>query len=155
MAFVQFTQPDDQPIVINTDRIVTATPLPDGQGTRITFNNGVHQDVKQLIADVLRQLNISASAQDIAAWANHSADQVRSCTFLSAAQCRRLGRRPLRSRIEPGWDGEHGPEGDQDQAQKLSQPGEDTAEVIADGGEDYVGCIAGPAFEVTAAEVAL
>jgi hypothetical protein len=59
MAFVQFTQPDDQPIVINTDRIVTATPLPDGQGTRITFNNGGHQDVKQLIADVLRQLNIS------------------------------------------------------------------------------------------------
>ena len=60
MAFVQFTQPDDQPIVINTDRIVTATPLPDGQGTCITFNNGGHQDVKQLIADVLRQLNISA-----------------------------------------------------------------------------------------------
>jgi hypothetical protein len=60
MAFVQFTQPDDQPIVINTDGIVTATPLPDGQGTRITFNNGGHQDVKQLIADVLRQLNISA-----------------------------------------------------------------------------------------------
>ena len=30
MAFVQFTQPDDQPIVINTDRIVTATPLRDG-----------------------------------------------------------------------------------------------------------------------------
>jgi hypothetical protein len=26
MAFVQFTQPDDQPIVTNTDRIVTATP---------------------------------------------------------------------------------------------------------------------------------
>ena len=60
MAFVQFTQPDDQPIVINTDRIVTATPLPDGQGTRITLNNGGYQDVKQLIADVLRQLNISA-----------------------------------------------------------------------------------------------
>ncbi|UPJ52641.1 hypothetical protein IVB30_15650 [Bradyrhizobium sp. 200] len=58
MAFVQFTQPDDQPIVSN--RIVTATPLPDGQGTRITFNNGGHQDVKQLIADVLRQLSISA-----------------------------------------------------------------------------------------------
>jgi hypothetical protein len=38
MAFVQFTQPDDLPIVINTDRKVTATPLPDGQGTRITFN---------------------------------------------------------------------------------------------------------------------
>jgi hypothetical protein len=27
MAFVQFTQPNDQPIVINTDRIVTAAPL--------------------------------------------------------------------------------------------------------------------------------
>ena len=60
MAFVQFTQPDDQPIVINTDRIVTATPLPDGQGTRINLNNGGYQDVKQLIADALRQLNISA-----------------------------------------------------------------------------------------------
>jgi hypothetical protein len=60
MAFVQFTQPDDQPIVINTDRIVTATPLPDGQGTRITLNNGGYEDVKQLIADVLRQLNMSA-----------------------------------------------------------------------------------------------
>jgi hypothetical protein len=59
MAFVQFTQPDDQPIVVNTDRIVTATPLPDGQGARITFIHGGHQDVKQLIADVLRQLNIS------------------------------------------------------------------------------------------------
>jgi hypothetical protein len=33
--------------------------LPDGQGTRITFTNGGHQDVKELIADVLRRLNIS------------------------------------------------------------------------------------------------
>ncbi len=57
MAFVQFTQPDDQPIVINTERIVTAAPAPpDGQGTRITFTNGGHQDVKELIADVLRRL---------------------------------------------------------------------------------------------------
>jgi hypothetical protein len=32
---------DDQPIVINTDRIVTATPLTDGQGTRIIFNTVV------------------------------------------------------------------------------------------------------------------
>ena len=59
MAFVQFTQPDDQPIVINTERIITAAPAPpDGQGTRITFTNGGHQDVKELIADVLRRLNI-------------------------------------------------------------------------------------------------
>jgi len=61
VAFVQFTQPDDQPIVINTDRIVTAAPAPpDGQGTRITFTNGSHQDVKELITDVVRRLNISA-----------------------------------------------------------------------------------------------
>jgi hypothetical protein len=61
MAFVQFTQPDDQPVVINTERIVTAAPVPpDGQGTRITLTNGGHQDVKEPIADVLRRLNISA-----------------------------------------------------------------------------------------------
>ena len=59
MAFVQFTQPDDQSIVIDTERIITAAPAPpDGQGTRITFTNGGHQDVKELIADVLRRLNI-------------------------------------------------------------------------------------------------
>ena len=44
MAFVQFTRPDDQAVVINTERIVTAAPVPaDGmlaQGTRITFSNG-------------------------------------------------------------------------------------------------------------------
>jgi uncharacterized protein YlzI (FlbEa/FlbD family) len=60
MAFVQFTQPDGQPIVINMERIVAAAPLPDGQGTRITFTNGGHHDVKELIADVLRRLNNSA-----------------------------------------------------------------------------------------------
>ena len=61
MAFVQFTQPDDQPVVVNTERIVTAAPMPpDGAGTRITFTNGGHQDVKEPIADVLRRLNISA-----------------------------------------------------------------------------------------------
>ena len=66
MAFVQFTQPDDQPIVINTERIVTAAPAPpDGQGTRITFTNGGHQDVKELIADVLRRLNIKCRLPDV------------------------------------------------------------------------------------------
>jgi hypothetical protein len=60
MAFAQFSQPDDQPIAINMERIVTAAPLPDGQGTRITFTNGGHQDVKELVADVLRRLNNSA-----------------------------------------------------------------------------------------------
>ncbi|MGA7682607.1 MAG: hypothetical protein WCA54_20755 [Pseudolabrys sp.] len=55
---MQFTQPDGQHIV-NTERIITAAPAPpDGQGTRITFTNGSHQDVNKLIADVLRRLNI-------------------------------------------------------------------------------------------------
>ena len=48
-------------IVINTERIITAAPAPpDGQGTRVTFTNDSHQDVKELIADVVRRLNITA-----------------------------------------------------------------------------------------------
>jgi hypothetical protein len=64
MAFVQFTGPDDQPVIINSDRIVTASPVPadedPAKGTRITFTNGGQQDVKEGVADVLRRLNISA-----------------------------------------------------------------------------------------------
>jgi hypothetical protein len=37
---VQFTQLGNQPVVINTERIVTAAPvLPDGQGTRIALRS--------------------------------------------------------------------------------------------------------------------
>jgi hypothetical protein len=44
---------------LSTERIITAAPAPpDGPGARITFTNGGHQDVKELIADVLRRLNI-------------------------------------------------------------------------------------------------
>jgi hypothetical protein len=42
---------------------------------------------------------------------------------------------------------------DQDQEQKLSQPGEDEAEVVASGGEDGVGGVAVAAVEMAAAEV--
>ena len=45
--------------------------------------------------------------------------------------------------------------GDQDWAQKHPQPGEDEAEVVADGGEDDVGGVALAAFEVAAAEMAV
>ena len=41
----------------------------------------------------------------------------------------------------------------QDKTAKISEPGEDTAEVVADGGEDDVGSVACAAFEVAAAEV--
>jgi hypothetical protein len=64
MAFVQFTGPDDQPVIINSDRIVTASSIPadeePAKGTRITFTNGGMQAVKEGVADVLRRLNISA-----------------------------------------------------------------------------------------------
>jgi hypothetical protein len=63
MAFLQLTGPDDLPVIINTERIVTAAPLPSdsptGQGTRITFTNGGIQDVKELVTEVMRRLNIS------------------------------------------------------------------------------------------------
>jgi hypothetical protein len=42
---------------------------------------------------------------------------------------------------------------DQYQEQKLPEPGEDEAEVVADGGEDGIGGIAGAALEMAAAEV--
>jgi hypothetical protein len=43
---------------------------------------------------------------------------------------------------------------DQDEAQKIAQPGEDAAEIVANGGEDDVGGIASAALEIAAAEVA-
>ena len=46
-------------------------------------------------------------------------------------------------------------DGGQDQAPKSPQPGEDTAKVVADGGEDDVSRVAGTAFEVAAAEVTI
>ena len=43
----------------------------------------------------------------------------------------------------------------QDEEQKLSQPCEDEAEIVADGGEDGIGGISGSAFEMAAAEVSV
>jgi hypothetical protein len=40
------------------------------------------------------------------------------------------------------------------EAQKIAQPGEDAAEIVANGGEDDVGGIASAALEIAAAEVA-
>jgi hypothetical protein len=52
-------------------------------------------------------------------------------------------------------DCEDAPERDQDQTHKRSQPGDESAEVIADGGEDGVGGIAVVASEIAAAEMAV
>lgn len=65
MAFVEFTRPDNSPVVINTAEVVTVAAVPkDGPlagplktGTRINFRNGTHQDVKELLPEVTKRLN--------------------------------------------------------------------------------------------------
>jgi hypothetical protein len=60
MAFLQFTRADDSPVLINVREIVTCAPVPNdarlAEGTRITFRNGGHQDVKELVEQVKRIL---------------------------------------------------------------------------------------------------
>jgi hypothetical protein len=66
MAFVQFTRPDDAAVVVNTDEVVICAPVPKDEplagplnvGTRISFKNGGHQDVKELLDDVKRKLSL-------------------------------------------------------------------------------------------------
>ena len=62
MAFVQFTRPDGSSVAVNSQEVVTCIPvpgdgpLPAGEGTRINFRNGTHQDVKEKLAEVTRKL---------------------------------------------------------------------------------------------------
>lgn len=46
-----------------------------------------------------------------------------------------------------------GDESGQEEAARKPQPGKDAAEVVADGGEDDVGGVAGAALEVASAEI--
>lgn len=65
MAFVTFTRPDGSPGSINTGEVLSLAPVPtEGPlmgplttGTRVTFKNGKHQDVKELLDVVERKLN--------------------------------------------------------------------------------------------------
>ena len=61
MAFVQFTRPDGSPVVVNSGEVNCFAPVsPDGplkKGTRISFRNGQHQDVKELVPEVTKRLN--------------------------------------------------------------------------------------------------
>jgi hypothetical protein len=65
MAFVTFTRPDDSPVSINSNEILSLAPVPtEGPamgplkvGARIAFKNGRHQDVKELVEAVERKLN--------------------------------------------------------------------------------------------------
>jgi hypothetical protein len=60
MAFVQFTRPDNSPVAISSEAVVTFAPVPaDGplkEGTRINLKNGGHQDVKEVFDEVARRL---------------------------------------------------------------------------------------------------
>ena len=60
LRFVQFTRVDNSPVLISVKEIVTCAPVSDDsrleQGTRITFRNGGHQDVKELAGEVRRIL---------------------------------------------------------------------------------------------------
>jgi len=64
MTLCLFTRPDDSPIAINADEVLSFAPVPDSgplagplkTGTRIVFRNGAHQDVKELVADVAKKL---------------------------------------------------------------------------------------------------
>jgi hypothetical protein len=64
MAFVEFTRPDDTPVSVNTDHVEKFAPVPTSgptmgpltEGTRIYFDTGRHQDVKELQDEVHRRL---------------------------------------------------------------------------------------------------
>jgi hypothetical protein len=64
MAFVHFTRPDGSPVAVNTAEVKSFAPVPASgplvgpslTGTRIVFNNGTHQDVLELQAEVEAKL---------------------------------------------------------------------------------------------------
>jgi hypothetical protein len=61
MSFVRLTRPDGSPVAINSDEVVHAAPVPASgalmgplsTGTRIVFKNQSHQDVRELLDDVI------------------------------------------------------------------------------------------------------
>lgn len=66
MAMVIFTRPDGAPVAVNSEEVVKVTPVPPKDspiagpletGTRIVFKNKTHQDVKELVDAVTRELN--------------------------------------------------------------------------------------------------
>jgi hypothetical protein len=70
MAFVRLTRPDSSPIAINPDEVVHLAPVPASgplmgpldKGTRIVFRNQSHQDVRELLDDVISRIDAAHSA---------------------------------------------------------------------------------------------
>jgi hypothetical protein len=63
--FIVFTRPDNSPVGINSDDVVSMAPVPKSgatagpltEGTRIVFRNKTHQDVRELFEVVVARLN--------------------------------------------------------------------------------------------------
>jgi hypothetical protein len=71
MSFVRLTRPDGSPIAINPDEVVHVAPVPASgplmgplrKGTRIVFRNQSHQDVRELLDEVIAQIDAARSAR--------------------------------------------------------------------------------------------
>ena len=71
MTFVRLTRPDDSPVAINPDEVVHAAPVPASgalmgpltTGTRIVFRNQSHQDVRELLDEVIARIDAARSAR--------------------------------------------------------------------------------------------
>ncbi|MGI8569169.1 MAG: hypothetical protein ACR2KT_08945 [Methylocella sp.] len=61
MSFVRLTRPDGSPVAINPDEVVHLAPVPASgplmgplsTGARIVFRNQSHQDVRELLDEVI------------------------------------------------------------------------------------------------------
>ncbi len=79
MSFVRLTRPDGSSIAIHPDEVVHAAPVPASgslmgpltTGTRIVFGNQSHQDVRELLDDVISRIDAARSA-GAAAFAAHA-----------------------------------------------------------------------------------
>ena len=71
MSFVRLTRPDGSPVAINPDEVVQAAPVPASgalmgplsEGTRIVFRNQSHQDVRELLDEVIARIDAARSAR--------------------------------------------------------------------------------------------
>ena len=71
MSFVRLTRPDGSPVAINPDEVVHVAPVPASgplmgplsKGTRIVFRNQSHQDVRELLDEVIARIDAARSAR--------------------------------------------------------------------------------------------
>ncbi|MGH6796009.1 MAG: hypothetical protein ACREDH_12645 [Methylocella sp.] len=69
MSFVRLTRPDGSPVAINPDEVVHLAPVPASgplmgplsTGTRIVFRNQSHQDVRELLDEVIARIDAARS----------------------------------------------------------------------------------------------